>query len=33
MCRTGRNGENVITGIKVNNIYVTSRFLRGDLNK
>ena len=26
MCRAGRNGENVITEIKVNNSYVTSKF-------
>ena len=31
MCRTGRNGENVLTGIKVNNSYVTSKFLRGKI--
>ena len=31
MCRTGRNEENVITGIKVNKSYVTSTFLRGKM--
>ena len=31
MCRTGRNGEIVITGIKVNKSYVTSTFLRGKM--
>ena len=31
MCRAGRNGENVITEIKVNDSYVTSKFLRGKM--
>ena len=31
MCTTRRNGENVITGIKVSNSYVTSIFLRGKM--